>query len=316
MNVISSLGQVKCPDRKPRVLVIGVFDGLHIGHQKLFQQARDRAKALGGEFWVMTFDPHPVHVLHPEVNLPLIISLPHRLRLFQDMGVDTTLLVRFDRAFARMTPSAFIKKYLVGAIDPVEVYVGDDFRFGKDRTGSLAIFEKAGEKFGFTVCAVAPVAGDVGKVSSTQIRHLIVEGNLRKAAKFLGRPVSLMGRVVKGDGRGRVLGFPTVNFTPTNELFPPMGVYAVEVDIRGRLYQGMTNIGQRPSFTPLEENIFIETHIFNFKKDVYGEDIIIYFHKKMRNERRFSSQEALIAQLRRDQQKAKSFLGFAKQSVK
>lgn len=308
MRVISSPGLVKPAGCDSRVLVIGVFDGLHVGHQKLLQQARARARELRGELWVMTFDPHPVHVLHPEVKLPLIISVPHRLRLFQDMGVDAAFVVRFNRAFARQSPAGFIKKYLAGHIQPREVYVGDDFRFGQNRSGSLNVFKSVGEKHGFTVSAVEAIPGDIGKVSSTRIRHFIVEGNLRKAQKYLGRPVSVMGKVVRGDKRGHQLGFPTANLDVRHELLPPKGVYAVEVEIQGELYQGMTNIGQRPSFTPLDERIFVETHVFNFKNNLYGKNIIVYFHKKIRDERCFLSPDELIAQLKKDKARAVSLL--------
>lgn len=308
MKVISSPGQVNPPGRKPRVLVIGVFDGLHVGHQKLIQQAWTRARELRGELWVMTFAPHPVHVLHPEVKLPLIISLQHRLFLLKTLNVDVTCVIPFTRVFARQTPRSFIRRYLAGRIQPREIFVGDDFRFGQNRSGSLAVFSDEGKKHGFVVHAVESIPGQVGKISSTQIRHWIAEGYLRKAQKFLGRPVAVMGAVVRGDARGHLLGFPTANLRVIDELLPPRGVYAVEVEIHGRRYPGMTNIGQRPSFTPLDENIFIETHIFDFDRNLYGKTLIIHFHKKIRNERRFSSPEKLVVQLKQDRVKAQSIL--------
>jgi riboflavin kinase / FMN adenylyltransferase len=315
MKVISNPGQVKPPKHKPRILVIGVFDGVHVGHQKLIHEALARSRALRGELWVMTFDPHPVHVLRPEVNLPLIISLPHRLYLLSQLGARATVVLPFSRSMASLTPRSFIKKYLVDCVVPREIFVGDDFRFGQKRLGSIDDFLEEGRKRGFTASVVPSLPGDIGKVSSTRIRHWIVEGNLRKAARFLGRPVAVMGKVVKGESRGRRLGFPTANLSVDDELLPPRGVYAVDVEIGGGRHRGMTNIGQRPTFTPLDEKIFIETHIFNFEQNLYGKTIIIHFLKKIRDERKFSSELHLCAQLKKDRRQAEMVLRHGKTLV-
>ncbi|MDO8580613.1 MAG: hypothetical protein Q7S13_03950, partial [Candidatus Omnitrophota bacterium] len=205
MKVIFGIGKVKQPFKKA-VLVIGVFDGLHLGHQQLIRQAVRRAKAIGGEAVVLTFWPHPIHVLHPEIHLPLIISLPHRLKILSDFGVDACVVVRFTKSFSTMTPHRFIQQYLVRGIRPREVFVGDDFRFGQDRTGTLDLFEQEGQTFGFKVNPVKSVKGGLAKISSTRIREQISDGQLKEAQRWLGRPVSLMGRVVRGEARGKTLG--------------------------------------------------------------------------------------------------------------
>lgn len=306
MKVIYNPVGSKYSFRRP-VLAIGVFDGVHIGHRKLLTQVVKTAREIRGTPMVMTFSPHPVHVLHPEVNLPLISSLDYRLKLFQKLGIKVVVVVEFTKRFSKLSPAAFIKRYLHDPFHPAEIFVGDDFRFGQNRSGSIEIFQRYASTHGFNVCSIKPVAGELGKVSSTQIRHYIIKGNLAKAKRFLGHPVSLVGKVVRGDQRGRLLGFPTANIKPGNTLLPPQGVYAVRVEIGNQSYLGMTNIGQRPSFTPLDE-IIVETNIFNFRGNLYNKNITLQFIKKIRNERAFPSSAVLIQQLQNDAKRAKQIL--------
>ncbi len=306
MNVIYAIGKVN-KKIKNAVLAIGVFDGVHRGHQALIQGAVRRARQLGGEPLVMTFWPHPVHVLRPEMGLPYIVSLPHRLKLIEELGVKSCVVVHFTRRFARLPPEKFIRDYIVARVAPREIYVGSDFRFGQGREGTLEYFERAGSKYGFKVRVVDAVNAGEKKIGSSVIRQLIREGKLTRAAKLLGRNVSVMGTVVRGDGRGKKFGFPTANMSIRNGVIPPLGVYAVRVRVGEKTYRGMANIGRRPSF---KENgrVRLETHIFNFHHSLYNQEIIVEFVQKIREEKKFDSRERFIAQLRDDRVRTQRIL--------
>ncbi len=306
MNVIYGIGKLK-KAFKNVVLVIGVFDGVHRGHQALIQGAIRRAKQIGAEPLVMTFWPHPVHVLRPELGLPYIVSLHHRLKLIEELGAKGCIVVHFTRRFARLSPEQFIRDYIVARIDPAEIYVGNDFRFGQGREGTLEYFEQAGAKYGFKVRVVDAVKAGKKKIGSSIIRQLISEGKLTRAAKLLGRGVSVMGKVVRGDGRGKKLGFPTANIFIQNGVIPPLGVYAVRVRIGEKTLEGMANIGRRPSFKK-NDRVHLETHIFNFHRSLYNKEIIVEFVQKIRNERKFDSPDQFITQLRNDRVRAQHIL--------
>ena len=285
---------------KNPVIAIGVFDGLHLGHQLLIRKAVARAKALHGTAVVMTFDPHPVHVLRPENHLPLLVSLSYRLQLIAALGVDTAVVVRFTKTFSALAPEQFIKKYLLKPFFPQEVIVGDDFRFGQNRAGTISLFEEAGLKNNFRVLSVKTQKAGLKKFSSTAARDAIAVGDLKAASRILGRPVALLGKVVVGERRGRTLGFPTANIIPQGEILPPQGVYVVRIEHRGKTLEGMANIGVRPSFHK-NERLNVEIHLFDFNKNIYGHDIVVKFLQKVRNELCFPSSQALVEQLRKDE---------------
>jgi riboflavin kinase/FMN adenylyltransferase len=306
MKVIYGLNKYK-KSRRKTVVIIGIFDGVHRGHQTLISKAVQKAKSLKIPSIVLTFDPHPVQVLYPNRKLSLLIPLAYRLKLIESLGVDCTVVHPFSKKFSHLSPKAFIQKYLYRYLNPEIVFVGDDFRFGQNRSGSIEDFVKAGNEYGFDVSHIRPVEGDHEKISSSHIRSLILEGHLDKANFFLGRPVSIMGQVIKGDARGKSLGFPTANLLPQNEIIPPAGVYAIKVLYKNKTYHGAANIGTRPSFKR-DGKTFLEAHIFNFNKTIYGDLIIIEFIKKIRNEKKFDSKEELILQIKKDVIKAKHIL--------
>jgi riboflavin kinase/FMN adenylyltransferase len=300
MQIIYNLGQLTKKIPKP-VAAIGIFDGIHVGHQALIKQTVKRAKKIKGTSVVLTFFPHPVHVLHPEVYLPYIISLPHRLKLLDELGIDLCVVIAFTKTFSRLSPEQFIQNYLVRKLNVKEVFVGDDFRFGADRLGTIQYFKDLSTKFGFIVNSIHPLKGEKGKVSSTEIRKLIEAGDLKKAEYFLGRPVSFMSDVIKGESRGSLLGFPTANLEIKNEILPPRGVYAVKIISEGKKYSGMANVGFRPSFHKQNRQMNVEVHIFDFQKRIYGQLLIVEFLHKIREERIFSSPAELIKQLKKDE---------------
>lgn len=307
MNVIYGIGKVK-RKFKNAVVVLGVFDGVHRGHQALISAAVKRAKSIDGDPVVMTFVPHPMHVLHPHIRLPYILSVSCRLRLIARLGVCACVVIRFTKRFAHLTPDQFVKRYLVSRIRPREIFVGSDFRFGKNRSGSLEDFQEAGCKYGFKVHGVGLIRGDHRKIGSSVIRRLILEGKLQEARKLLGYRVSLMGRVVKGDGRGKTLGFPTANIHSRGVVTPPRGVYAVNVGVGRHTYPGMANVGHRPSFKTQNHPLGVEVHLLNFKGNLYKKEILVEFVQKIREEQIFPSKKELTNQLKKDRVRVREIL--------
>lgn len=299
MKVISGIGDLK-PALHPSSVAIGVFDGVHCGHQFLIQQSIMSAKAMGGQSVVVTFYPHPVHVLRPDIAMPYLISLDHRLKRLEECGVDVCLVIEFTPEFASMDPEVFVKSVLVDGLKAKHIFVGDDFRFGKNRAGCADVFHACGLKYDFEFHPIIRVQKEGDVISSTRIRELILAGDLSDAAAILGRPVSVMGVVVHGDGRGQALGFPTINLELGNDIWPPNGVYVVEVEWQGKTLPGMANLGRRPSFK-VNDCVQLEVHLFDFKQSLYDQIVVVNFYDKIRDEQSFDSQEKLIEQIKRDE---------------
>ena len=306
MKVIYGIGNFKKAFPNA-VAAIGVFDGVHRGHQALIREAVHRARRNNAPALVITFFPHPVRVVRPEIALPYIVSLPLRLKLIGELGAQACLVVRFTKRFARLSPERFIRRYIVSGIKPKEILVGDDFRFGQGRRGTLDYFREAGHTYGFRVNAVGAVKTGSGKIGSSIIRKLIMEGKLSEAASLLGRRVAVMGRVLRGDGRGKRLGFPTANISVKDGVIPPLGVYAVLVNVGAKTFRAMANIGRRPSFKK-NDPVHVETHLFDFHGNLYGKEIIVEFVKKIREEKKFRSPAQFITQLRGDRVRAQRIL--------
>ncbi|HLD70232.1 MAG TPA: bifunctional riboflavin kinase/FAD synthetase [Candidatus Omnitrophota bacterium] len=306
MKVISAAGVDKLKFKKP-FLAIGVFDGVHRGHQMLIRQVVRQARAAGGTSVVMTFDPHPVHVLHPEISCPLLVSVPHRLKLMKVLGVDVCIVIRFTKKFSHLTPEQFIQDYLVKGIHPQEAFLGDDFRFGQNRSGDLDFFQEAARQYGFKVNIISAVKFSKERISSTRIRKLISQGEVSAASRLLGRRVSVLGKVVKGDSRGAKLGFPTANLECECDPLIPRGVYLVYVTLDKKIFKAMANIGFRPSFYKRGGKALLEVHILDFKKNIYGREMIVEVIRKLRDEKKFLTQEALIAQIKVDETKARKY---------
>lgn len=307
MKTVYGIGQTKLAYRHA-VMAIGVFDGVHIGHAKLISLAVEKAKRRGGEALVMTFSPHPVKILKPDRYMPYIISLEHRLRLISELGVAVCIVVHFTRRFSSLTAENFVQRYIVNRIRPEEIVVGEEFRFGSDRGGNISFLQRMGGRYGFAVSPVHPVTDQNEKIGSTAIRRLIAAGELEMAGKYLGRDVSLIGVVVRGDGRGRTLGYPTANIKLNDEVLPPLGVYAARVQIHGRRYGAMVNIGHRPSFKKESSPISLEVHIFNFRKNIYGQTVLVEFVRRIRSEKMFLSKMELVKQLQEDSRQTQKIL--------
>ena len=315
MKVIYDIGKVKKIKEKD-VLAIGVFDGVHLGHQAIIKEAIKKARAIRAKVYVLTFSPHPVQVLYPQDDLKLIMPLEQRLKLLSEFEVDVCIVAEFTKQFSKTSAKDFIDSYLKNKLAPSEIIIGSDFRFGYHKQGDVSYLKKEEKGSSFhlmKVTAVLPkghhkMCKKEKKVSSSTIRSYIMQGKLRSAGALLGRPVSLMGTVVKGDVRGAALGFPTANLKLKGIVVPPLGVYAVEVLIAGKIYKGMANIGRKPTFHKKNNPVNLEVHVFGSKRNLYGKNITVILHKKIRTEKQFSSRQALISQLSKDRKKTLSIL--------
>jgi len=305
MQLITDLSRISTPFSNS-VITLGNFDGIHIGHQELVSMVIRRAKELKGQSMVVTFRPHPLKILAPEKCPPLISIYEEKIRLLEKLGIDVLVKIPFSLDFAAMTPRDFVKDILCGLLGAKEIFVGYNYRFGRGREGTTETLKKMGEEFGFSVNEVEQISHNGKAVSSTAIRQLLKDGRVEDAADLLGRPYALIGIVVHGDSRGRQLGFPTANIVSRHVIIPSDGVYAVKVAARDRCYDGVANIGFRPTFD--KQTLAIEVHLFDFDEDLYGEEVTLFFLSKIREERKFESADALIRQISKDIEEAKSIL--------
>ncbi len=293
----------------PRVVAtIGVFDGVHLGHQRLLRLTVKRARALCGTSVAVTFFPHPQHVLRPSTARPLLTTLEERLRLIAAQGVDVAWVIPFTRVFAQRSPEEFFDRVLRRQLALREVFVGEHFAFGKDRAGTVGWLKEAGARIGVTVHPVSTVVVHGVSVSSSRVRHAIEAGQLRLARRWLGRPHLIVGTVVHGRGRGRTLGTPTANLRLPSQVLPPTGVYAVHATLSARhqVWNGVMNLGTRPTFG--ETQLVAEAHLFGHPGHLYGQRLHIVLVDRLREERRFPTLEALTRQITRDLRAARALL--------
>lgn len=289
------------------VITIGNFDGVHRGHQALFERVKEWAAKLHGESVVMTFYPQPLQVLAPEAGPPLITLHDRKIQLIGSCGIDVTIVIPFDREFSRISAPSFVKDLLVGKIGIKAIVVGYDYRFGYGRQGDIDFLREMGDECGFIVDIVSGVQVEETVVSSTLIRQLIRDGDLREAGRLLGRPYEVSGTVITGRRRGgRLLGFPTANIRLSGQACPRPGVYAVEAEVNGSRYGGAANLGYNPTFG--DDELSLEVHILDFDKDIYGKPISVRFIDRLRDEVRFSGVEELVQQIRKDVETARQIL--------
>jgi riboflavin kinase/FMN adenylyltransferase len=294
-----------------RVIAIGVFDGVHLGHKKIFKKALDIARRRRAKAAVVTFNPHPASVISPKAAPMSLISVEHRLRLIRQSGIGSITVFDFTKEFSKIEPERFIKDVLIERLKAGCVVVGEDFRFGRSGQGNSAFLKRFGRPLGLDVKIVRPLKYKGRAVSSSLIRQAILSGRLDFAKRLLGRPPGILGTVVKGNSRGRTLGFPTANINPHHEVVPPSGVYAVKVRIGDRQYRGVLNIGSRPTFygpAKQDREPTIEVHIFDFSGRIYGEVAEVLFVRRLRPEKRFLNKTALTAQIKKDIDQARKNL--------
>jgi len=296
------------------VMTIGNFDGLHLGHQKILLTVIRKSEEMRGTSMVVTFDPHPMKVLAPEREIKLLTTPKERERLLEAMRIKVLLCINFNKEFSYLPPDDFIEDVLVKKIEAKAVIVGQNYAFGKDRKGTTELLRRRGRKYGFSVNVVrnAQVNGEV--VSSSKIRSLLLKGHVFEASTFLGRAYPIEGNVIRGAGRGeKLLHVPTANITTPNELVPKEGVYAVRIGFRGKFFDGVANIGKKPTFGDAVTSY--EVHIFNFSGNLLGEHLRIYFVDWIRSERSFPDALSLEKQIRHDIEHAREILSKKKPTL-
>ncbi|MDP2890737.1 MAG: bifunctional riboflavin kinase/FAD synthetase [Bacteroidota bacterium] len=285
------------------VLTIGTFDGVHLGHRKIIGRLHDLAKTINGESVIFTFDPHPRKVVAPgETTLRLLTTLEEKIVLFEQSGIDHLIIYPFTPEFSKLTYEEFVEQVLVGQIHTKFLVVGYDHKFGKNRQGDFEFLKKCADRHEFQIEKLDVLLKNESHISSTKIREAIQEGDFETANAFLGYPFTLHGTVVEGQKLGRKIQFPTANIQASDpeKIIPGYGVYAVEITVKSQTFQGMLNIGSRPTVNNNADNRSIEVHIFDFESDIYGEPIELVFFKKLREEQKFLSIDALKEQLVKD----------------
>lgn len=286
------------------VATIGNFDGVHLGHQEIIEKVISKGKKLRLRKVVITFDPHPARVIFPSKAPKLILSRHQKIKILEGLGIDLLLFIPFDRDLSLMTAEEFLKK-MMERINFSMIFIGENFRFGKNRSADCKTLAALGERLGFKVGCVPFIKVDEKTVSSSIIRDMLEKGAVDEASRLLGRPYSIEGKVVPGEGRGRMMNIPTANIQPHNELIPKGGIYISEIVVAGSRYRSVTNIGIRPTFHLHHQTI--ETHMMDFHNHIYGEKIELFFHRRIRDEIQFDSAEQLRKKIQEDIEEMKIF---------
>ncbi len=299
MEILRSASELKkIPG--PVFLAIGVFDGVHLGHRAVIERALKDSKAAGGSAVVVTFDPHPMRILRPDTAPRLITATQHKIQLLESLEVRHALILSFTKEFAATPPEDFIRSLAASCRPLREICVGHSWEFGKNRAGNLKLLGRLGEALGFEEIGVEAVMVDGEIVSSTLIRRAVRSGDLERAARFLGREYSILGKVERGEGLGKQIGYPTANLSAHSEQFPPDGVYAVNAAVKGRDLPGIVNLGTRPTIAGSEGKRILELHIFDLDENLYGKEIEVFFRTYLRPEIRFPGVAALKSQIAQD----------------
>lgn len=283
------------------VVALGNFDGVHLGHQHLIRNMVSKARGIGGTSFVFTFYPHPRAVLHPQSAPPMLLTQEAKEKMISALGADIMIRANFTRQFSQMSPEEFVSRILINALQVRWVFIGYNYSFGYKGQGTPDLLKELGKKYGFNVHITAPVTVDGDVVSSTLIRHLLREGDISRARKFLGYCPYVEGDVVLGERRGRMLGFPTANLEIDSRIMVPAnGVYSVKVQVDDDNFMGVANIGVKPTFHGGNNRRNIEVHLLDFYGNLYGKRIKVFFSRRLREEKRFSSVSELIRQIKQD----------------
>jgi riboflavin kinase/FMN adenylyltransferase len=306
MKVFKGIGEIT-PEYRSSVITIGNFDGIHLAHQEILQRVVQEARERRARSVVITFDPHPQKVLHPERQpFYLLTTLDEKMKLIESLGIDAVLLITFTQAFSAITADAFVREILWDKLRIQKVFIGHDYAFGNRKQGNEDFLRSMGGMLGFEVESINTFTVNDTIVSSTNVRMAILDGDVRKAALLLGRPYSVSGAVIRGYQRGKEIGIPTANIEPGKELLPANGVYAVVVDLEGVHYAGVLNVGFNPTFS--NEKLSVEVHIMNFGEELYGKYLTVSFIERIRSEMKFESPQKLVEQILRDKAKAEEIL--------
>ena len=298
---------------RPTVATLGVFDGLHLGHQLILKTVVDRAKAIGAAPTVITFEPHPRAVLHPESAPPLLQTLDQKIEAMGVLGIEQTIVIHFDKAFSQIRAEDFLRDVVFDRLCAKEVYLGRGFFFGHNREGNIGLLKSVSRRLGFVADEVPEVLLRGTRIGSTRIRELLLEGRVNLARRMLGRPYGVEGSVVRGAARGASLGFATANIQPRNRVIPRAGVYVTATLIDHQWRRSVTNIGMRPTFGDATEPS-VETHVMNWSGHLYGDVLRVRFLHRLRDEQKFGSVDELKSQIEHDVARADKF--FERDGVK
>lgn len=304
MDVLHSIPELSRL-RGPLFLAIGVFDGVHLGHQAVISTSARNAKEAGGTPVVVTFDPHPAKVLRPQDAPHLITATAHKIALIKALGVEHLLVINFDCEFASTPPGEFVRALVENSKPLRQICVGHEWSFGKNRAGNLELLQKLGAENNFEVVGIKPVRVNGSVVSSTAIRNAVQKGDFGRAAEMLGREYTILGTVVHGQAIGNSLGFPTANLSAHSEQFPPNGVYLAEASVDDNSYHGVINLGVRPTVARGVPERTLEIHLLDFDRDIYGRDIEVRFNRFLRTEMKFANVDELRDQIRKDVETAR-----------
>lgn len=299
---------------KKAFVTIGTFDGVHLGHRVILEKIIQQAKEEGGESVLLTFYPHPRMVLFPDdTSLKLLTTQPEKIKLLEEIGLDHLIIQKFTPEFSRMKAYDYVRDILVNKIGVHKLIIGYDHQFGRNREGSIEQLKELTPLFSFKIEEIPAQDIDTVKISSTKIRNALLVGDIQQADRYLGYPYSLSGEVIHGNQLGRTIGFKTANILVSNKnkLIPGDGVYAVKVCVNEKEYYGMMNIGRRPTFENPDAGISIEVHIFSFEEEVYNKILRVKFIKRIRDEKKFDSIDALKEQLHADKSEIKQFFNIA-----
>ena len=306
MKLIRGISNLTATQRTKCVATLGSFDGVHLGHQKIIRRVIEYARQKKLVSTIITTEPLPREFFSPENSPPRLTRFRERLEIFADLGVECVLCIPFNRKLADTPAEVFVKKILVDGLHVKHMVCGDDTQFGKDRKGNVQLLQIMSKDLDFTVETTPTLSQDAGRVSSTRIRESLSNGNMEVARQLLGRDFHMSGRVAHGDKRGRSLGYPTANIHLRRRQTPVMGIFAVEVGgLASNRLSGVASVGVRPTFGGGQ--CILEVHLFNFTEDIYGQHVRVYFLHKLRDERRFESPKALVAQMRIDEEQARDF---------
>lgn len=292
--------------QKPTVLTLGVFDGLHLGHQRIMETVVERARAVDAVPTAITFDPHPRAVLHPESSPPLLQTLDKRLANLEVLGIEQAIVIQFDHDFSRQPAEDFISEIIHDRLHAKEVHLGKDFAFGRNRGGNIALLKKMSSELEFVAEEVPEVRLRGHRISSSKIRNLLSEGRVNLVRRMLDRPYGVEGVIERGARRGHTIGFPTANLRPHNRVIPKFGVYATATLVDGAWRRSITNIGVRPTIES-DADPSIETYLFDFDGDLYGDVLRVRFLHRIRDERKFNGIDELKSQIERDSDRALNY---------
>ncbi len=308
MKVIYGTGSLKRPKIEKKVVAVGVFDGVHLGHQMILRRVVREARRSSMASAVVTFSYHPSHLFDPLKKIPHLTSLEHKISFIAACGIDYCYVINFNRAFAATTPEIFVKDTLLKKIGMVSLYVGEDFIFGKGAKGDKKLLKLLSKKLHFKLHVLKHLKMGAKVISSTLIRKSVKKGRLNEACRYLGRYVSILGDVIKGEGVGAGLGYPTANIRPHHEVLVPDGIYATYSILGGKAFKSVTYIGTRPTFKTAVPYRGVESFLFDFRKKIYGSKMEIRFVRKIRGDKRFPSARELVRAIEKDALSARKIL--------